>query len=140
MPLKWSFNIFLFSVLCTWPIFYKAFHERSNTQLFLVLPAGRSPPSVWCKSSPAHRGLARVLSSDAPGTHSLYHSVRKKRKKRVSVYQLRVFIKHQKTQEDHCLFQARDGLSIPQKRLFDFRYRKRSLPSASVYIVLPNGG
>lgn len=42
--------------------------------LFLVLPAGHSPPSVWCKSSPAHRGLARVQSSDAPGIHSLCHS------------------------------------------------------------------
>lgn len=42
--------------------------------LFLVLPAGHSPPSVWCKSSPTRRGLAGVQSSGAPETHSQCHS------------------------------------------------------------------
>lgn len=68
--------------LCTWPTFEEAFSKDYKVSpLFLVLPAGHSPLSEWYKSFPAHQELARVQSSDAPGTHSQCHSAKQEQQR-----------------------------------------------------------
>lgn len=66
--------------------------KNTNSLLFSALPAGHSPPSVWYKSSPAHREPARVQSSDAPGTHSQYHSEKQAQQRQMQSLQTTGFL------------------------------------------------